>query len=136
MPRTLEIPADAIADVRLALLARLGDATEQISHALTIPDHQSHPDWLAPGRELFEDVCALLDEIGWDATLRSQATTIELATHGQTLRVALEHYLPLVENWRDEAAPDYDPPAGPAQLAKHEQHVQSVTAMQALLALL
>jgi hypothetical protein len=103
MSRTLEIPADLIPDVRVALQCMLGDGTEAISSALTFPERELHPEWFVRGRDEIERTCALLDEIGWDGALRPQATRIDAETHGATLRDALERYLPLVENWLAEA---------------------------------
>jgi hypothetical protein len=103
MSNKFEIPADLIPDVRAAVLCMLGDGTEAISHALALAEHELHPEWFVKGRDETERACALLDEIGWDGTLRPQATRIDLDPHGTTLRQALERYLPLVENWLEEA---------------------------------
>jgi hypothetical protein len=103
MSNTLEIPADFIPDVRAAVLCMLGDGTESIAHALALPEHELHPEWFVKGRDETERTCTLLDEIGWDGTLRPQATSVDLDQHGATLREALERYLPLVENWLEEA---------------------------------
>jgi hypothetical protein len=60
------------------------------------------PEWLAPGRDMFDRVCELLDLIGWDGTLRSQSTSVPLGERGATLMNALEGYLPLVETELEE----------------------------------
>lgn len=136
MTTTLEIPAEVIPDARRALFARLGDATEAISQALTQRDHELYPECFVEDRDLFQQVCATLDVVGCDGSLGPQAATIDLAVHGETLRVALECYLPLVENWRDESAPDHDPPPTPADGAKHSELAERVRAMRALISLL
>jgi hypothetical protein len=102
MSTKIEIPAEVIPDVREALLCRLGDAAEDIAAAVARRDRALHPEWLAPGRDLFEHACELLDLIGWDGTLRSQSTRVPLSEHGATLMGALKGYLPLVEGELEE----------------------------------
>jgi hypothetical protein len=97
MSTKIEIPAEAIPDVRQALLCRVGDAAETIATVVARRDRELHPEWLAPGRDLFEHACELLDLIGWDGTLRPQSTLVDRGEHWTTLMTALERYLPLVE---------------------------------------
>ena len=97
MNNTVQIPADLIPDVRAALQSMLGDAAESISNAVTLPRHELHPEWFVPGRELFEDVCELLDVLGWDGSLRPQTANLDFARHGALLKAGLEGMLPHVE---------------------------------------
>jgi hypothetical protein len=98
MSNTLEIPAELIPEVRTAVQCMLGDGTASISDFVTLPEHELHPEWFIQGRDEFEHTCALLDEIGWDGSLRPQATRIDLERHGATLREALGRYLPIAED--------------------------------------
>jgi hypothetical protein len=116
MSTKIEIPAEVIPDVREALLCRLGDAAEDVASELARRDRALHPEWLAPGRDLFEHACELLDLIGWDGTLRSQSTRAPFGEHGATLMSALEGYLPLVETELEEVEVD---DAGRAGLREH-----------------
>ena len=134
MSNTLEIPADLIPDVRAAVLCMLGDGTEAISHALALPEHEMHPEWFVQGRDETERTCALLDEIGWDGTLRPQATRIDLDSHGATLREALKRYLPLVENWLEEAPLNDRCRAEHGKPPQREELVKRVLALRALIA--
>jgi hypothetical protein len=97
MTNTLEILADLIPDVRMGLFGLLGDAAEDISNARTRPRFDLHPEWFVSGRELFEDVCELLDVLGWDGNLRPQTANVDFDRHGPTLKAALEGFLPLLE---------------------------------------
>lgn len=136
MSNTLKIPAEVIPEVREALLCMLGDAVDDIGSALTHPGRELSPEWFVQGRGEFERACGLLDVIGWDGWLRPQDTTVELEEHASTLKDALERYLPLVENWRDEAELGQASPPGAADREKYEQHTNSVVAIQRFLSAL
>jgi hypothetical protein len=97
MLNTIQIPADLIPDVRMGLFGLLGDAAEEISDALTRPRFAFHPEWFVPGRELLEDVCELLDILGWDGSLRPQDANLDFERHGHLLKAAVEGILPHVE---------------------------------------
>jgi hypothetical protein len=98
----IEIPEEVIPDVREALLSRLGDAAETVATEVARGERALHPERLAPGRDMFEDACELLDLIGWDGKLRAQSTEVDLREHGSTLAGLLENYVPLVEGQLDE----------------------------------
>jgi hypothetical protein len=49
------------------------------------------------GRELFEDVCELLDVLGWDSSLRPQTADLDFDRHGDLLKAGLEDMLPPVD---------------------------------------
>jgi hypothetical protein len=133
MSNILKIPADVIPELREALLCMLGDAVDDIGSALTHPGRELSPEWFVEGRGEFERACALLDLIGWDGWLRPKDTTVDGAEHAATLKEALERYLPLLENWRDEAELGQASPPSAEDRAKHEQHTSSVLAIQRFL---
>jgi hypothetical protein len=122
MTSTVTIPAGGIADTREALLCLLNRPVEAIGHTLTLPEHELHPEWFEEDRRHFEQVCRLLDAIGWDAAAvpRKVEVTIE---DGRTIREAIEDYLPLVEQWLCEAT----------ALRKRRELRDSVQAMWSLL---
>jgi hypothetical protein len=136
MSNTLKIPAAVIPEVREALLCILGDAVDDIGSALTHPGRELSPEWFVKGRGEFERACGLLDLIGWDGWLRPQDTTVDFVEHAATLKDALERYLPLVENWRDEAELGQASPPSAEDHAKHEQHTKSVLAIERFLSVL
>lgn len=97
MLNTIHISADLIPDVRMGLFGLLGDAAEEISDAVTRPRFVLHPEWFVPGRELFEDVCELLDVLGWDSSLRPQDANLDFNRHGELLKAGVEDMLPHLE---------------------------------------
>jgi hypothetical protein len=84
-----------------------------------------HPEWFEDGRRQFEQVCQLLDLIGWDVSAPTADVQVP-GEHAQTLREAIEGYLPLVEQWLPEAK----------ALRTRREHRDSVQAMCSLLAAL
>jgi hypothetical protein len=73
----------------------------------------------------FNEVCRLLDVIGWDAA--APARKVEVTREdARMIRCAIEDYLPLVEDWLAEAT----------RLRTRRQHRDSVQAMWTLLSLL
>jgi hypothetical protein len=125
MTSTVMIPAGGIADTREALLCLLNRPVEGIAHTLTVPERELHPEWFEGDRRDFNEVCRLLDLIGWDAG--APARKVEVTSEdAHTIRGAIEDYLPLVEQWLCEAQ----------ALRTRRQHRDSVQAMWTLLAAL
>jgi hypothetical protein len=123
MTSTLTVPAAGIRDAREALLCLLNEPVESLAHTLTLPEHELHPEWFQDNRRHFEQICRLLDAIGWDAS--SPPRKVEIASEDtSTLRRAIDGYLPMVEEWLAEAR----------QLRTRREHRESVQAMWALLA--
>jgi len=122
MTSTVTIPATGVAVTREALLCLLNEPVEAIGQALTLPERELHPEWFEDDRRRFEEVCRLLDTIGWDmaATPRKVEVTSQDAN---TIRDAIEDYLPMVEEWLSEAK----------QLRIRREHRDSVQAMWTLL---
>jgi hypothetical protein len=102
MPSTVTIPAAGIADTREALMCLLDRPVESIRHALTLPERELHPEWFEDDRRYFEEVCRLLDTIGWDAAAPARKVEVT-GEDASTIRGAIEEYLPLVEQWLHEA---------------------------------
>jgi hypothetical protein len=122
MTATVLIPAAGVGDVREALLCLLGDPLEALSHALTVPERELHPEWFHDERREFERICGLLDVVGWDAAAPARAVTLA-GEHAGLVRSAVEDYLPMVEQWLAEAKPQ----------RLRQEHRQSVQAMWSLL---
>jgi len=122
MTSTVTIPAAGIAGAREALLCLLNEPAESIVDTLTRAEYELHPEWFEPDRRQFEEICRLLDVIGWDAG--APARKVEVTSWGaHTVRNAIEGYLPMVEQWLSEAT----------KLRKRRQHRDSVQAMWSLL---
>ena len=102
MTSTVTIPAAGIADTREALLCLLNRPVEAIGDTLTLPECELHPEWFKDDRRHFEEVCRLLDTIGWDAAAPARKVEIT-GEDARTIRGAIEDYLPLVEQWLHEA---------------------------------
>lgn len=125
MPSTVTIPAGGIADTREALLNLLNRPVERIAHTLTVPERELYPEFFEDDRRDFNEVCRLLDVIGWDAAAPARKVEVT-ATDARTIREAIEDYLPMVEQWLCEAR----------QLRIRREHRESVQAMWTLLAAL
>ena len=102
MTSTVTIPAAGIADTREALLCLLNRPVESIGHTLTLPERELHPEWFEDDRQHFDEVCRLLDTIGWDAAAPARKVEVT-GEDALTIRGAIEEYLPLVEQWLHEA---------------------------------
>lgn len=122
MTSTVTIPATGIAVTREALLCLLNEPVEAIGHTLTLPEHELHPEWFEDDRRRFEEVCRLLDTIGWDAAAAPRKVEVT-SKDAHTIRGAVEDYLPLVEQWLCEAT----------ALRTRREHRDSVQAMWTLL---
>ena len=125
MTSTLTIPATGIADTREALLCLLREPAESIVDTLTRPEYELHSEWFADDRRQFEEVCRVLDAIGWDAGVPARKVEVARDDAG-TIRRAIEVYLPMVEQWLSEAT----------GLRTRREHRDSVRAMWTLLAAL
>lgn len=125
MTSTVTIPAVAVADTREALLCLLNQPVEAIAHTLTLPERELHPEWFEDDRRDFNEVCRLLDVIGWDAAASSRKVEVS-GEDARTISEAIEDYLPLVEQWLPEAK----------ALRTRREHRDSVQAMWTLLAAL
>jgi hypothetical protein len=123
MTATVLIPAAGVVDGREALLCLLKEPVEAIKDVLTLPERELHPEWFEDGRHQFEQVCRLLDLVGWDTSAPAADVQVP-GEHADTLREAIEGYLPLVEGWLPEAK----------ALRERREHRASVQAMCSLLA--
>jgi hypothetical protein len=125
MTSTVTIPAAGITGAREALLCLLNEPAESIVDTLIRPEYELHPEWFEADRRRFEEICRLLDVIGWDAG--APARKVEVTSQGaHTVRDAIEGCLPMVEQWLSEAT----------KLRKRRQHRDSVQARWSLLATL
>jgi hypothetical protein len=125
MTSAVMIPSAGVAVTREALLAMLGRPLESLSHALTVHERELHPEWFEDGRRNFNELCRLLDLIGWDAAAPTRKVEIG-DEDARTIREAIASYLPMVEQWLCEAV----------ELRRRREHRNSVQAMWSLLAAL
>lgn len=122
MTSTVTIPAAGIGVAREALLRVLNEPVEGLGHTLTLPERELHPEWFEDDRWRFEQVCRLLDAIGWDAAAAPRKVEVT-SEDAHEIRGAIEDYLPMVEQWLHEAT----------TLRARREHRDSVQAMWALL---
>ncbi len=122
MTSTVTIPTAGIGVTREALLCVLSEPVEAIGHTLTLPEHELHPEWFEEDRRRFEEVCRLLDAIGWDAAAPPRKVEVS-SEDAHAIRGAIEGYLPMVEQWLHEAT----------TLRTRREHRDDVQAMWALL---
>ena len=122
MTSTVTISATGIGVAREALLCVLNEPVEALGHTLTLPERELHPEWFEEGRWRFEQVCRMLDMIGWDTAAAPRK--VEVTTEdAHEIRGAIEDYLPMVEQWLHEAT----------TLRTRREHRDGVQAMWALL---
>jgi hypothetical protein len=122
MTSTVTIPATGIGVTLIALLCLLREPVEAIGHTLTLHEHELHPEWFENNRWRFEEICRLLDAIGWDAAAAPRKVEVN-GKDARTIRGAIQDYLPMVEQWLHEAT----------TLRTRREHRDSVQAMWALL---
>jgi hypothetical protein len=125
MTSIVTIPAAGILETREALLSLLNRPVEAIGYTLTLPERELHPEWFEDDRRHFQQICHLLDTVGWDAAAPPRKVEVT-SKDARTIREAIEDYLPLVEQWLSEAT----------KLRTRREHRDSVQAMWALLAVL
>jgi hypothetical protein len=102
MRTTLTIPAEVVQDVREGLFGLLGDAAEGIMHSLEQPDRDCHVESFKADREQLGKVLALLDLVGWNTGSKPQSADVDLGEDGQTLKAAVDGWLPLLEDQEAE----------------------------------
>lgn len=122
MTSTVTISAAGIANTREALLCLLNEPVEAIKYTLTLPERELHPEWFEDDRRQFDQVCRLLDLIGWDASAPTRKVEVS-GEDAHEIRGAIEGYLPMVEQWLHEAT----------TLRTRREHRRSVQAMCSLL---
>jgi hypothetical protein len=120
MSTTLTIPADVIPDIREGLYGLLGVAADRISSYLVNPDRDAMVDGFIEARSQLERVFPLFDLVGWSTREQPHSIDVDVAEHGQTLKDAVQEYLPHLETWEAEAddtdrrrAQDGQPPRKP-----------------------
>jgi hypothetical protein len=99
---TLTIPAEVVQDVREGLFGLLGDAAEGIMHSLEQRDRDHHVESFKADRRQLGQVFALLDLVGWTTDSEPRAVAVDLGEHGQTLKEAVDGWLPLLEDQEAE----------------------------------
>jgi hypothetical protein len=103
MSATLTIPADVIPDVREGLYGLLGVAADRIGSYLVHPDRDAMVDGFVDARSQLECVFPLFDLVGWTTHEDPHSIDLVVAEHGQTVKDAVQGYLPLLETWEEEA---------------------------------
>lgn len=103
MSTTLTIPANVIPDVREGLYGLLGVAADGIDSYLVHPDRDAMVDGFVEARSQLERVFPLFDLVSWTSRDRAHSIDVDVAEHGQTLKDAVQGYLPHLETWETEA---------------------------------
>jgi hypothetical protein len=103
MSTTLTISADVIPDVREGLYGLLGVAADRIGGCLAHPDRDAMVDGFVEARSQLERVFPLFDLLGWTTRDDPHSLDLDVAEHGQTVKNAVQGYLPLLETWEAEA---------------------------------
>jgi hypothetical protein len=103
MSTTLTMPADVIPDVREGLYGLLGVAADTIGSYLVHPDRDAMVDGFIESRSQLERVFPLFDLVGWSTRDHRHSVDVDVAEHGQTLKDAVQGYLPHLETWEAEA---------------------------------
>ena len=101
---TITIPADATYWLREGLLGLLGSAAQGVHE--TLPDVFPDVSKLLELRRLFERAATALDLAGWDVQAEPVTTPIDLGTHGDTLRDAIDDSARCLENLLAEGEDD------------------------------
>lgn len=93
MTNTLMIPADAVTDVRDALLLEMDGAVDDLDQLLCRRDRERHLEWFELVRERLESIFALVDVVGWGPVEGGGDVLVDLVAHGGLVKEAIEGQL-------------------------------------------
>jgi len=86
---TLVVPPEMVHYLRDGLHNGIGNAAQAISQVVVEAGHEQHPEWYREPLEHFDQIRALLDLIGWDATGPPAEVRVDMREHQQAILDAL-----------------------------------------------
>jgi len=102
---TRTIPAHVVEDVREGLFCLLGATAEAMLRTLETPRRECHPEWFLDDRRRLQHALGLLDLVGWSARQQVREVEVESAQQWTTVLEAVQGYIPLLEDRREDLQP-------------------------------
>jgi len=99
----LTVPAGIVEWLRRGVFAEIGSAAEAMDEAAFKDGRESHPEWFLGPLEDLKEIVALLERIGWDATVSPVDARLDLRRGRRALLRALEAALGFAEEDASEA---------------------------------
>jgi hypothetical protein len=132
--RFVTAPAGIVDGLRRGAFAAIGEAGEAINESAFARGRGEHPGWFHAPMNGLEEMCALLDVIGWTETVPPVSVQVFLWADGRALMKALRQALDFAEAVASEAVRAAAEPPGTAHSAEHRAAIERVEALRDLIA--
>jgi hypothetical protein len=110
-PRLITVPAELVADVRLGLQNELGVPAEAIVDEVIPRADRDHLHELFRAQlEYLDEICIVLDLVGWMTPKRSAAIAIDLRAHRRAVVSALDYAVSSLTRRGEDAEEELEPP--------------------------
>jgi hypothetical protein len=89
------VPAAVVVHLRDILYLVLGDEASQITSLATRLHRERHGEWFTEHVAKFQQICVILDAIGWSATRHAEDAELDACEYGELILAVLREKLEL-----------------------------------------